>query len=57
MIKFLNLFKKSIKIPLTTKGKETGQWIECVKGDETYQKLIKLYGIPLPKQIEVEPLK
>ena len=60
----MKFFKKSknINIPLVRKdisGKitPTGQWIECVEGDETYQKLIKAYGLPLPKTIEVEPLK
>ena len=56
--KFFNLFKKKpIIIPLVRKGKETGLWIECFKGDNTYQKLVKVYGEPLPIQIEVEPYK
>jgi len=53
------LFKNqsTIKIPLVRNGKETGQWVECQKGDSIYNQLIKAYGEPLPKKIEVEPLK
>lgn len=47
---------KLITIPLVRNGVKTGQWVECYKGDITYNKLIKIYGEPLPKQIEVEPL-
>lgn len=55
--KFLKLFKKKpIIIPLVTNGKPNGLWVECYKGDDTYRKLIKHYGEPLPKQIETEPL-
>ena len=54
--KFLNLFKKKLIIPLVRKGVPTGQWVECYKGDDIYKKLIIVYGYPLPKQIEVEPL-
>jgi len=53
---FQKLFKKKIIIPLVRKGVATGQWVECYKGDDIYNKLIVLYGKPLPKQIEVEPL-
>jgi hypothetical protein len=53
---FQKLFKKKIIIPLVRKGTPTGQWVECYKGDDIYNKLIVLYGKPLPKQIEVEPL-
>jgi len=53
-----NIFKKKpIIIPLVRKGVETGQWVECFKGDDVYKKLIVLYGDPLPKEIEVEPYK
>lgn len=38
-------------------GQENGQWIECFKGDDTYNKLVKLYGQPLPKQIKVKPVE
>jgi len=44
-------------IPLTLRGKENGLWVECYKGDEIYKKLVKIYGEPLPKTIETEPLK
>lgn len=55
---FRNLFgKEKIIIPLVRNGELTGQWIECKKGDDVYIKLIKIYGYPLPKQIEVEPYK
>jgi hypothetical protein len=55
---FKNLFKEElIIIPLVRDGVPTGQWVECRKGDETYVKLIKIYGLPLPKQIEVVPYK
>lgn len=49
--------EKTIIIPLVRDKIPTGQWVECKKGDETYIKLIKLYGYPLPKQIEVVPYK
>lgn len=53
-----NIFKKKpIIIPLVRNGVKTGQWVECYKGDDIYKKLVILYGKPLPKQIEVEPLK
>ena len=52
---FKKLFKKKpIIIPLVRNGIPTGQWVECFKGDSTYQKLVKVYGEPLPIQIEVE---
>lgn len=54
---FKKLFKKKMIIPLVRKGAPTGLWVECYKGDEVYQKLIKVYGFPLPTQIEVEPYK
>lgn len=55
---FKRIFKKKpIIIPLVRKGIPTGQWVECFKGDDIYKKLVILYGEPLPKQIEVEPLK
>jgi hypothetical protein len=59
-MKIFNWFKSLLKeekiiIPLVRNGEPTGQWIECEKGDETYIKLIKVYGHPLPKQIEVVP--
>lgn len=55
---FKNLFKEElITIPLVREGNPTGQWIECYKGDKTYIKLLKIYGEPLPKQIEVVPYK
>ena len=38
-------------------GKPNGQWVECFKGDDTYKKLVTLYGEPLPKQIEVKPIE
>lgn len=53
---FQKLFKKKIIIPLVRKNIPTGQWVECYKGDDIYKKLVILYGEPLPKQIEVEPL-
>ena len=58
MMKWLkNIFKKKpIIIPLTTNGKENGLWVECYKGDTTYNKLVKLYGLPLPKAIETTPV-
>lgn len=53
---FKNLFKEElIIIPLVRDGIPTGQWVECKKGDETYIKLLKIYGPSLPKQIEVVP--
>ena len=55
--KFLNFFKKKpIIIPLVTKGKPNGLWVECYKGDDVYKKLVKIYGEPLPKTIETEPV-
>lgn len=54
--KFKNLFRKKLIIPLTTNGKENGLWVECYKGDDVYKKLVKIYGEPLPKTIETEPL-
>jgi hypothetical protein len=59
MKKIFNLFKKKklIKIPLVKNGIETGLWVECYKGDNTYDKLVKIYGLPLPKTIETVPLK
>ena len=53
----MSLFKKKIIIPLTVNGKKNGQWIECYKGDDIYQKLVMRYGEPLPKQIEVTPFE
>jgi|NOAtaT_7_FD_contig_21_9122592_length_605_multi_3_in_0_out_0_2 hypothetical protein len=60
--KLTNWYKRLIKekliiIPLVRDGKPTGQWVECRKGDDTYIKLLKLYGHPLPEQIEVVPYK
>ena len=53
-----NIFKKKlIIIPLVFNGQANGQWVECFKGDDTYNKLVKLYGEPLPKQIEVKPVE
>jgi len=53
-----NLFKKKpIIIPLTRKGTLTGQWIEVYKNDKYYNMLVQRYGLPLPKQIEVEPVE
>ena len=51
-----NLFKKKIIIPLVRNGVPTGQWVECMKKDDTYKKLVIIYGEPLPKQIEVVPV-
>jgi len=48
-------FKKPIIIPLVRDNKPTGQWVECFKDDEIYNKLKKIYG-EVPTQIEVEPL-
>lgn len=58
----MNWLKKRFKnqpiiIPLVRKNIPTGQWVECYKGDDIYKKLVILYGEPLPKEIEVEPLK
>jgi hypothetical protein len=53
---FQKLFKKKIIIPLVRKGIPTGQWVECYKNDHIYLQLTAVYGKPLPKQIEVEPL-
>lgn len=51
-----NLFKgKLIVIPLTTDGVKNGLWVECRKGDKTYKKLVKIYGKPLPTEIETKP--
>ena len=60
--KLANWYKRLIKekliiIPLVRDGEPTGQWVECRKGDGTYIKLIKIYGYPLPEQIEVVPYK
>lgn len=53
-----NLFKKKpITIPLTRRGVPTGQWIEVYKNDKYYNMLVQRYGLPLPKQIEVEPIE
>lgn len=54
---FRNFFfeEETITIPLTKDGVKTGQWVECKKGDDIYLKLIRIYGYPLPKQIEVVP--
>ena len=50
------IFKKEpIIIPLTTNGVKNGLWVECFKGDNTYKKLVKIYGLPLPKEIETVP--
>ena len=51
-----NLFRKKIIIPLVRDGQPTGQWVEVYKNDKYYRILIEMYGEPLPKQIEVEPL-
>ncbi len=54
--KIFNLFKKKpIIIPLTVNGKPNGTWIEVYKNDKYYDILVKRYGLPLPKNIEVEP--
>jgi hypothetical protein len=55
--KFLNLFRKPIIIPLVRKGVPNGQWIEVYKNDKYYKMLVQRYGLPLPKQIEVEPVE
>jgi hypothetical protein len=55
--KFLNLFRKPIIIPLTTNGVENGTWIEIYKNDKYYKMLVQRYGLPLPQQIEVEPVE
>ena len=56
-MKIFNLFKKKIiKIPLTTNGVENGLWVEYYKEDDTYKKLVKVYGLPLPKTIETIPI-
>lgn len=53
---FIDLFKeRTVIIPLVRNGVKTGQWVECKKGDDTYIKLLKIYGYPLPKEIEVVP--
>ena len=57
MLNLRNLFRKKIIIPLVRNGVPIGQWVECYKGDHIYQTLIMLYGKPLPKHIEVEPIK
>jgi hypothetical protein len=52
-----NIFKKKpIIIPIITNGVKNGLWVECFKGDETYIKLVKIYGLPLPKTIETIPI-
>jgi hypothetical protein len=55
-MKIFNIFRKKITIPLVRKGVKTGQWIECYKNDDIYKKLVVIYGEPLPKKIEVEPI-
>lgn len=57
MRRLLNLFKKPIIIPLVRKGILTGQWVEVYKNDKYYKMLIQRYGLPLPQQIEVEPVE
>lgn len=53
-----NIFKKeTIIIPLVRNAVKTGQWVECYKGDSTYKKLVKIYGLPLPTEIEVVPVE
>lgn len=56
-MKLFNIFRKKIIIPLVRNGVPTGQWVECYKNDDIYKKLVIVYGLPLPKQIEVEPIK
>lgn len=58
----LNIFRKKKKpepiiIPLVRNGNPTGMRVECFKDDETYKKLVIIYGEPLPKQIETILLK
>ena len=55
MNKLFKYFSKTKTIPLVRKGKPTGQWVEFIKNDETYHKLIKVYG-KIPKEIEVVPI-
>lgn len=55
-MKIFNIFRKKIIIPLVRKGIPTGQYVLCYKGDDTYKKLVVIYGEPLPKKIEVEPI-
>jgi hypothetical protein len=54
---FLNLFRKKIIIPLVRRGIPTGQWCEVYKNDKYYKVLVRQYGLPLPQQIEVEPVE
>jgi hypothetical protein len=54
---FLNLFRKKIIIPLVRRGVPTGQWCEVYKNDKYYKVLVRQYGLPLPQQIEVEPVE
>lgn len=58
-MKLFNWFKKKqpIIIPLTTNGTKNGLWVECYEGDDTYNKLVKIYGLPLPQTIETTPVK
>ena len=57
-MKWFSWFKrKPIIIPLTRNGTLTGQWVECYKDDDIYKKLVIIYGEPLPKFIEVVPIK
>lgn len=37
-------------------GVKTGQWVECYKGDDLHKKLIEIYGLPLPTQINIKPI-
>ena len=39
------------------KGIPTGQWCEVYKNDKYYKVLVRQYGLPLPQQIEVEPVE
>lgn len=55
--KLLNLFRKPIIIPLVRRNIPTGQWVEVYKNDKYYNMLVQRYGLPLPKQIEVEPIE
>jgi len=48
--------KKLITIPLMHEGVKTGQWVECYKGDDLHKKLIEIYGLPLPTQINIKPI-
>jgi hypothetical protein len=57
MRRLLNLFRKKIIIPLVRRGIPTGQWCEVYKNDKYYKVLVRQYGLPLPQQIEVEPVE